>query len=198
MRQSVKYEFRGKPVPKEQGKALALEASQRFRAWQEADHRARQQRRAARPDVKPSPLAKKLDELMGSVEARLVQALWTEACLPNGGSGGSCGLAYMHDKADLFANAVAEGEWRRPPPGRPSPKAIDAMLVPLSWLSYLPRSQAELVRFAAKSKQGNPSAKVSWGEVRGRVPSAREVSVRSLQRQYEDGLSEIAARVLVG
>lgn len=177
--------------------ARSLEASRRFRALQEADDRIRQEKRASRPEIKPSPLAAKLDDLIRSVEARLVQALWTETCLPNGGSGGSCGLAYMHDRADLFANAVAEGEWRKPSPGRPSPKAIDAMLVPLSWLAYLPRAQAELVRYAAKSKQGNPATKVSWGEVRHRVPSAREVSVSSLQRRYDDGLSEIAAHVLV-
>jgi hypothetical protein len=179
----------------EEAVAVRLELSNQFRRRQEqqqaqlANSRARIVEVADRSSIR---------RLVDSVEARLVDALWTLARLPDGGSGGRCGLPYMHDKAEIFANAVAAGDWHRPHMGAPPPKSIDAMHVPLSWLSWLPRELADIVRAGAASKEGNVDANVSWGLVRGQVEAARALTIRTLQRRYEAGLRAIAMQLAIG
>ena len=192
---ALRYEVNGRPVSPEKGAELALLAAQRVR---QRDAERASQNRQAQPPQKPSPLATALQRLIDDVEAKLVAAIWTERCLPNGGSGGRCGIPYFHDRAEIFANAVAAGDWKKPHPGAPMPKAIDEMHIPLSWLSCLDRAAAELVHAAAGSKHGDPDANVSWGEVKTRIPAAREFPISSLQRRYEEGLTNIAMKVTFG
>lgn len=184
----------GKPLPKEQGQALVMLASQRMRDREEETARQRQ----STPERQPSPLARSLQRLTDEIEAKLVEATWTERCLPNGGSGGRCGIPYMHDKAEIFANAVAAGDWQQKEYGSPPPKAIDAMRDTLAWLSILDRDNAGLVHAAAGSKRGEPKSNVSWGEVKSRLPQFSDFPVRSLQRRYEEALETIMVKVTFG
>lgn len=186
----------GKSVPKEEGQRLVLLASERLR--QRDQEIAELRARSRSVSAPPSPLAQRLQRLTDDVEAKIVEAVWTESCLPGGGSGGQCGIAYFHDRAEIFANAVAAGDWQQKEYGAPPPKAIDEMPVILSWLSILDRSVADLVHAAAGSKRGNPSANVLWGEVKGRLPGLKEFPVRTLQRRYEEGLEQIAFKVTFG
>lgn len=136
--------------------------------------------------------------LTRSVEARIVDAVWTERRLPGGGSGGHCGVSYLHERAEIFANAVAAGEWKRPHPGSPPPRSIDQMHEPLSWLSWLPRDKAAIVRAAAASKHGDQQSNVAWGFVRQQVLAAEDLTIRTLQRRYDEGLRTIAVRLAFG
>lgn len=187
----------GRPVPKELHSTVLLDASVRFRKRQIDVLEQRETNRAKLHAVEPQDHGE-FAKLVGSVERRLVDAIWTERCLPNGGSGGICGLAYFHDRTEIFANAVAAGEWHRPHPGTPAPRAIDRMHEPLIWLGWLQRELAELVRAAAATKRGDPEANVAWGQVRRQATGAEGLSVRTLQRRYDLGLRTIALRLALG
>lgn len=132
---------------------------------------------------------------MRAVEARLVEALWTLARLPEPGKGqGICGLRYVHDAADRFANAVANGgRWEdaTPRPALPSARAIDRMEEPLGWLALLGRDTGKLVAVAAGTKRGDVDRNVSWGRVRLALPDFGGLSVRTLQRRYEAALRSL-------
>jgi len=178
-----------------EGLAVRLAAS---RAMEARHQRKLEQSTARREALRLVP--KESDDtamrrLVLSVEDRIVEAVWTERCLPGGGSGGRCGISYLHERSEIFANAVAAGDWQRPHPGRPAPKAIDRMHEPLSWLAWLSRETAAIVRAAALSKEGDPDANVGWGFVRRQVVAAEDISVRTLQRRYDAGLNAIAARL---
>ncbi len=138
-----------------------------------------------------------IDRLMRVVEQRIVEAAWTLARLPGGDSFHSrrCGVAYIHDPADRFANAVLNGgAWDEaaPRPPRPTPREIDAYERPLEWLTLLERSHAKLLSTAATTKRGDPSRNVNWDRVRRALPETHGLSVRTLQRRYESGLRTIA------
>lgn len=175
----------------------------RGRAWQDSPLYGRQ---AAPQPCLAKSLARIADaadrssiaKLVASTEARIVEAVWTEKRLPNGGSGGRCGLPYFHEKSEIFANAVAAGNWHKMHPGVPTPKEIDRMHEPLSWLKWLPRDLAEIVRAAASSKEGYPHANVVWDAVRSRVPAAKGLLTRTLQRRYDVGLRAIAVKLALG
>jgi len=137
-----------------------------------------------------------IDRLMRVVERRIVEATWTLARLPGGDPfySGRCGVAYVHDPADRFANAVANGgTWEEAPPRppRPTPREIDAYERPLEWLTLLDRSQAKLLSTAATTKRGDPARNVNWDRVRRALPETHGLSVRTLQRRYEGGLRAI-------
>lgn len=155
--------------------------------WEVHRERHRPTDIADRPSVKRAMLA---------VETRLVEALWTLARLPGGGSGGSCGIAYIQDATDRWANAVERG-WERamPRPACPSGRAIDAMHEPLGWLALLPREQSMLVSVAGGTKRGDVDRNVSWGRVRSSLPQAASQTIRTLQRRYEGGIREIVSRL---
>lgn len=137
---------------------------------------------------------------MRSVEAAIVQALWTLARLPdrNPLRQSQHGLGYIQDPRDRFANAVANaGKWDdvRPRPALPSAKAIDAMHGPLEWLQSLAVNHARLVSIAAGTKRGDPERSVSWRRVRDALPETRTQTIRTLQRRYDDGIRQIVARL---
>lgn len=134
---------------------------------------------------------------MRAVESRIVEAVWTLARLPvSGGGSSSCGIAYIQDATDRWANAVEKGwEAPTPKPARPSPRAIDAMYEPLEWLSFLPRPQAMLVSTAATTKRGDVDRTVSWRRVRNSLLETHTLSIDTLQRRYNGGIREIVARL---
>lgn len=184
----------GKIVPKDQASALMISVSERMRARESKYQAERQEQYDLRRASRTEDLST-MARLVVSVEARIVEAVWTERRLPGGGAGGRCGISYLHEPSEIFANAVASGDWHKPHPGSPPPKAIDRMHEPLSWLAWLPRDLAAIVRAAADSKEGNPQANVAWGLVRRQVVAAEDLPVRTLQRRYELGLRTIAVRL---
>lgn len=171
-----------------------IEASYGLKASQAIaeQHRSEQRARSRFVDVDDRVSVKRA---MRAVEARIVEAVWTLARLPGGGNGsGSCGIAYIHDAADRWANAIEKGwEVPLPRPARPSPRAIDAMYEPLGWLSLLPRPQAMLVSVAATTKCGDVDRTVSWRRVRKSLAEAQTLSIDTLHRRYTGGIRAIVA-----
>lgn len=158
----------------------------------------------ARPmRVADAPDRPSIRAALSSVETRIVEAVWTLSRLPDRDTrfvygNGRCGLEYMQEFNDRFANAVADGgKWDQAPP-RPSPpssRAIDRMDDPLDWINWLPEAQGRLVTVAATTKRGDASRHVSWNRVRSALPSCAGLSIRSLQRRYDDGLRKILERL---
>lgn len=145
-------------------------------------------------DIQDRPSIKRA---MKAVETRIVEAVWTLARLPDSDSGPrSCGIAYIQEPSDRWANAVEKG-WEAPVPrpSRPSPRAIDAMYQPLEWLSLLHRPQALLVSVAAGTKCGDVERRIVWNRVRKSLPESQTQSIRTLQRRYESGIREIVAKL---
>lgn len=186
----------GKEIGGKEAERVRIEASYWVQAGTIVNGRAELvEREKYRPlDVSDRPSVRRA---MLAVETQLVAALWTLARLPGGGgSSGSCGLAYIQDATDRWANAVEKG-WERtmPRPPVPSGRAIDAMHVPLGWLSLLPKDQAQLVSVAGGTKRGDVDRNVSWSRVRCSLPQTCGQTVRTLQRRYEGGIREIVAKL---
>ena len=185
---------RGKEVTGDKAERLRFEATIGHRV---TDIMERQERGRFRP--LDAPDRDSVKRAMEAVERNLVQALWTLARLPGGGSGGgSCGIAYIQDPGDRFSNAVANGgKWEdvAPRPPLPSARSIDAMSEPLDWLTWLPVEQGKLVSTAAATKRGDVERNVSWGRVRAALPQTQSQTIRTLQRRYEDGIRSIVARL---
>lgn len=186
----VAYEFRGKPVPKEQGKALAVAASLSIRERTEA----RLNRRVKRLNGCPERMS--VAKAMFAVEQRIVEALWTLARLPNDrgiGFASRNGVGYLDERADLYANAVAAGGWLTvpPKPAPPSARAIDGMYEPLEWLRHLERSQAKLVSEAAMSRRGDMANPIRWSRIREKMKI--ELTIRTMQRHYEQSIRDLIA-----
>jgi hypothetical protein len=184
---------RGREVEAKRAQALRIEVSYAVRA---GTILAEQERQLRRPVDAPERAS--VRRAMEAVEGQIVRALWTLARLPdrNPFGNGRCGLDYVQDREERFANAVANGgKWdhARPKPPLPSSRAIDAMDGPLEWLSYLSREHAKLVSTAAATKRGDPARSVSWARVRDSLPDARTLTIRTLQRRYEDGI-----RIILG
>lgn len=189
-------EINGKQIAGKEGEVIRIEASYGIAVG----HLLREQARAEeiqrrRPiDVEDRASVKRA---MLAVEARLVEALWTLARLPGGGSGsGRCGIEYFHDAAERWASAVEKG-WQQPMPrpARPSPRAIDAMHEPLEWLALLPKPQAMLVSVAAGTKRGDVERNISWRRVRSSLIETQTYSIGHLQHRYKAGIREIVARL---
>lgn len=186
----------GKELSGSEAERVRIEASYGVQAgriidarnWAEERERFRPVEAPDRPSIQKAMLA---------VEGRIVEAVWTLARLPGGGSSkGSCGIAYIQEASDRWANAVEKGwELPMPRPPRPSPRAIDAMYEPLEWLAMLPREQSMIVSVAAGTKCGDVSRRVAWNRVRKSLPETLTQSIRTLQRRYEGGIREIVARL---
>jgi hypothetical protein len=177
----------------EEATALRLELSNQFRRRQEQQLERRTQR------VSHIPERLSVAKAMFSVEQRLVEALWTLARLPNDRGIGFAqrnGVGYMDERADLYANAVANGGWLtvEPRPAPPSARAIDAMHEPLDWLRMLDRCQAKLLTEGAMSRRGDMANPVRWSKIRKKL-EMEHLTVRTLQRRYEAAVRAIVAEL---
>lgn len=179
-----------------EAKAVVLEASRTFRERQED----RLNRRVKRLSHCPERMS--VAKAMFAVEQRLVEALWTLARLPNDkgiGFASRNGVGYLDERADLYANAVAAGGWLTIPP-RPAPptaKAIDGMHEPLEWLRLLDREQARLLTAGATFRRGDMAKYISWSRIRVKVPEYAGLSIRTLQRRYEQALRDIVSHLTI-
>lgn len=174
----------------DEGLAVRLEVSARM---MRSDRRVA--RRVERLAYTPDRLS--VAKAMEAIERRLVDALWTLARLPNDRGVGFArrhGVGYLDERADLYANAVANGGWltNPPPPPPPSGKAIDAMDEPLEWLRLLERSRAKLLSEGAMSRCGNMENPVRWRHIQAKL-QLTGVTIRTMQRWYESALRELHA-----
>lgn len=181
---------RGREVPKAEQKAVLLDISRRFRERQEQRLRRTVRRTGHAPDRMSTAKA------MLAVETRLVEALWTLARLPGDrgiGYASRNGVGYLDERADLYANAVANGGWltTAPRPAPPSSKAIDAMYEPLEWLQLLDRKTARFVTVVAQSKKGDAAANIPWSRVRKAMPELDAHTSNRLHKLYRNGLRDI-------
>lgn len=186
---------RGKVLVGEEARLARLEAAIAIQATRILD--AEEEARRRLPDA---PDRGSVRRAMTAVETRIVEALWVLARLPGGQRGGSCGLAYIQETTDRFANAVANGgKWEEivPRPSLPSARAIDAMDEPMEWLTWLPREDSKLISVAAGTKRGDVERNVSWGRVRAALPQTQTQTVRTLQRRYDSGIRTIAGRLTI-
>jgi hypothetical protein len=170
-----------------------LEISNQFRRRQEQQLERRMQR------ISHIPERLSVAKAMFSVEQRLVEALWTLARLPNDRGIGFAqrnGIGYLDERADLYANAVANGGWLTvaPRPAPPSARAIDAMHEPLDWLRMLDRAQAKLLTEGAMSRRGDMANPVRWSKIRKKL-EMDHLTVRTLQRRYEAAVRAIVAEL---
>lgn len=175
----------------EEAAAVRMEVSRSFRQRQEQSFERRVQR------VAHCPERMSVAKAMFAVEQRLVEALWTLARLPNDrgvGFASRNGVGYLEERADLYANAVANGGWLTvpPKPAPPSAKAIDAMHEPLDWLRFLDRPIAKLLSEGAMSRCGDMANPVRWSRIRKKM-GLEHLTVRTLQRRYEGALRDIVA-----
>lgn len=189
----IRTEFRGREVTGSAAERLRFEA----RLGMEATRILASGSRVSRPIDAPDRQSVRL--AMNALEARIVDALWTLARLPNlRGPEGSKrhGVEYIQEQAERWANAVENG-WTvpAPRPALPSARQIDAMHEPLEWLTtrYLAIETCRLVTAAAATKRGDVKRRVSWPRVRDALPEMSLVTVRSMQRRYDDGLRELVA-----
>lgn len=138
---------------------------------------------------------------MEAVEARLVEAIWTLARLPDREKGwlhqARHGLDYIEERGDRWGRAVDPAPGKAvgfdPVPMRPAPpaaRAIDRMYAPLTWLQQLDRRTALVVYWACASMRGDPAANVSWERVK--AASGVQVTRQRLAQIYEAGLRAIA------
>lgn len=190
---AVVYELNGREIPKAEGQVIALEACRSIRQRQEE----RLNRRVKR--LSHCPERTSVAKAMFAVEQRLVEALWTLARLPNDkviGFASRNGVGYLDERADLYANAVANGGWLTVPPrpAPPSARAIDAMYEPLEWLRHLERAQAKLLTEGAMSRRGDMANLIKWSRIRKKM-EMEHLSIRTLQRRYDQAIRDIVTHL---
>lgn len=172
--------------------ALRVDVSRRMASR----HEAKLARRTERLAHCPERLS--VAKAMFAVEQRIVEALWTLARLPNDrgiGFASRNGVGYLDERADLYANAVAAGGWLTVPP-RPSPpsaRAIDTMHEPLEWLRLLEREQAKLLSEGATYRRGDMANNINWNRLKARFPQYAGLTIRTVQRRYEQALRDLVA-----
>lgn len=141
-----------------------------------------------------------------AVEERLVKAFWTIARQPLGASSpiasGRCGIEYFHDRADVHArySDAAGGKWDSiaPRPSLPSSKEIDAANSALDWLLLIDEEDLRRVLvIGATSKRGDAGRRINWIRLRPSLPGYAEVTVRTLQRRYQEALRIIVSELTV-
>lgn len=178
-----------KELGRDEGHALSLSVSARFRARQ-------LQRRLERTQKEnPAPERQSVAIAMLAVEERLVKAFWTIARQParNLGPGllAKCGLAYLPDKTDLAGYTdAAGGKWDSvaPRPALPSSREIDEANRALDWLLYVDEVRRKVLVVGATSKRGDTGRQINWPRIRDRVPELAGLSTRTCQGRYREAL----------
>lgn len=196
-RMKMIYEFRGKSVAAEQGRALANAAIVGLQT-------SRIQRRVERlPDA---PDRQSVARAILAVEDRLVRAFWTIARQPIPVNASAprqaqrCGIDYFHEQVDSFARFVdaAGGKWDSvaPRPSLPSSKAIDEANRTLDWLLLITdESLRKLLVVAATSKRGDAGRRMNWMLVRLKLPEFSQMPVRTLKWRYREALRIIVSEL---
>lgn len=191
----LQYEFNGKPVPKDQGQALSIAASNSLRLRHE---RGRLQRLSERHSQSPDRLS--ISNAMSAIEDRLVRAFWVlgrSVSNPGPKKAGRNGIDYLFERGDQdarYADAAAKN-WESVIPQAPVPfgREVDAADRALEWLQLLSREEADILTAGARSKSGDVNRRVNWERVRLQLPKYSGWSSDRLRRTYTGSL-----RYLVG
>jgi hypothetical protein len=190
----------GRPVPKELHSAVLVGASDRFRARQQS----RIQGRVSR--LPPALDRSSVSRAMLMVEIRLVKAFWTIARQPLGSAmpldQRRNGISYFHDRADTHARYADApgGKWEMiaPRPSLPSSKDIDAANEALDWLLLIEEVELrKILVIGATSKRGDAGRRIGWIRLRGGLPQYAEMTVRTLQRRYQEALRIIVTEMTI-
>lgn len=189
------YELNGKPVASEHGKALALAAVEAMDARRV---NGRISRLPSAPDRQSVAYA------MLMVEIRLVKAFWTIARQPLGSAvpmdARRNGVGYVHDRDDTHARYAdaAGGKWETaaPRPSLPSSKEIDAANEALDWLLLIEdEGLRRLLVVGATSKRGDAGRRINWIRLRSGLTDYADMTVRTMQRRYQDALRTIVTEM---
>lgn len=189
----------GKPLGREEGRALCLGASARFRARQ---LQSRLERAAKRNET--SPERQSVAIAMLAVEERLVKAFWTIARQPAKGAGVMAsnrnGLDYTPERGDLNGYSdAAGGKWESAPPRPPIPsgREIDDADAVLEWLLLVDESRRRLLVAGATSKRGDAGRRINWPRLRQGMPELAGLSTRTCQGRYREALRMIVVELTI-
>lgn len=180
----------GRELDTEQGHALSLSASDRFRLRQ-------LERRLERSDHRNSdvPERQSVATAMLAIEERLVKAFWTIARQPSRNIGPQlldrCGLDYTPDGTDFSGYVdAAGGKWHSvaPRPAVPSGKEIDDANGALDWLLYIDEAKRKILVVGATSKRGDAGRQINWARIRQVMPQLAGLSSRTCQGRYREAL----------
>lgn len=191
----------GRAVPKERHSAVLIDASRRFEAryLQRRLERVKDRHRDS-PDRMSVAIA------VLAVEEKIVTALWTIARQPLGKvaplSLGRCGIDYVHDRSDvhsIYADA-AGGKWDTvaPRPSLPSAKDITEADKVQDWLLLIDDERMrKILVIGATSKRGDAGRRIPWPRLRPSLPEYKEITVRTLQRKYDEALRIIVTELTI-
>jgi len=178
--------------------AVRAEMTASFRLKQEQRLQSRVLRFPDAPDRRSVAVA------MLAVEIRLVKAFWTIARQPGQSSSslGQCGIAYIHDRSDVHARYAdaAGGKWEAiaPRPSLPSSKEIDAANEALDWLLLIgDEGLRRLLVVGATSKRGDAGRRINWIRLRPSLPSFHGMTIRTIQRHYQQALRIIVTEMTI-
>lgn len=144
---------------------------------------------------------------MLAVEEHIVKALWTIARQPLGRvapiASGRCGIEYTHDRTDVHSiyTDAAGGKWDTAPPrpSLPSAKDISTADRVQDWLLLIEDEDLRrLLVIGATSKRGDAGRKIPWPRLRPSLPQYANVTMRTLQRRYDEALRVIVNALTVG
>lgn len=184
-----------KELPTEEGKVLLIDLSMRMGA-QRLQRRLEliHERHQGFPERRSVAIA------MLAVEEQVVKALWTIARQPLGRvapiASGRCGIEYTHDRSDvhsIYADA-AGGKWdtAAPRPSLPSARDITIADKVQDWLLLIEDEELRrLLVIGATSKRGDAGRKIAWPRLRPSLPQYAHVTMRTLQRRYDEALRVI-------
>lgn len=188
----------GRELGSEEGKALSLSASERFRARQTERRVLRAEKENQAPERRSVAIA------MLAVEARLVKAFWTIARQPAGTiapvAAARCGIDYLPDRGDLAGYAdAAGGKWHSIAPRAPIPsgKEIDQANEALDWLLFVDEVRRKVLVVGATSKRGDLGRQINWIRVKQAMPELVDLSRRTLNGRYREALRIIVNELTV-
>lgn len=143
---------------------------------------------------------------MLAVEEQIVKALWTIARQPLGRvapiASSHCGIEYTHDRTDVHSiySDAAGGKWDTAPPrpSLPSAKDISAADRVQDWLLLIEDEDLrKLLVIGATSKRGDAGRKIPWPRLRSTLPQYAHVTMRTLQRRYDEALRTVVNALTV-